>query len=122
MTLAKSGESWRVETANNAVQMYNTAGQLKKITTAAGQVTTLDYTDGLLTTVTGAFKHTLTLSYEDGKVISTEGATGSNAKDISYASSGVAVTDRQGQLTDTYQFAVSRGELNHYALKVHRLN
>ncbi len=173
MKLSQSGENWTVETASNTVQTYNAVGQLTKITTASGQVTTLTYVDDVLTTVTGPFGHTLTLSYEndkiakvesdagevsylydadgklatvigvdggettysyadgqlvsitdpagtviasysydaDGRVIATEGANGSNAKDFSYASSGVASTDRQGQLTDTYEFAVSRGEM-----------
>ena len=99
--------------AGEVSYQYDADGKLATVTGVDGGETAYSYTDGKLVSITNP-AGSIIASYDydsEGRVISTAGANGSQAKDISYASSGVSITDRQNQQTDTYEFAVSRGEM-----------
>lgn len=98
---AVSGGGWDLTLDDGEVEHYDSSGRLITITTRAGNVTTLSYTDGLLTTVTGPFGHTLALTYNDKDLLAT----------VTYPDSGVVqyAYDALQRLTSvTYPDSTSR--------------
>lgn len=71
-TLTQVSSYWEFKTANDAIELYNNAGQLIKITTRDEKVTTYAYnTDGLLEQVTGPYGRTLGFVYNTSNRLKT---------------------------------------------------
>lgn len=98
----QSGSEWKLTRADKSIERYDSAGRLKSISTAAGQVTTLSYgTGGTLSTVTDAFGHALQFAYNTAGRLSTVTLPGGGQ--IQY------VHDSFGRMTTvTYPGSVSR--------------
>ncbi|MCW8930969.1 MAG: DUF6531 domain-containing protein [Gammaproteobacteria bacterium] len=62
--LKADGSNWEYTTTSDAVELYNSQGQLLQITSRDGKITSFVYSNGLLETITGPFGRTLTLTYD----------------------------------------------------------